>query len=104
MQFALCAVVVPPRKKALIACCAVFITLTPCMDSVWVFPPTIQGHVSGDRSIGHSNLPIGVTWECVWLSVSTCQPCDDLAICPGCTLPLAQCQLGEAPTVLQAVG
>lgn len=31
------------------------------------------------------------------LSVSTHQPCDWLATCPGSTPPLTQCQLGSVP-------
>lgn len=31
-----------------------------------------------------------------WLFVSKCLLCDELVICPECTLPLVQCQLGWA--------
>ena len=41
------------------------------------------------RLIGQSKLPVGVRVNGC-LSVSTCQPCDELVTCPGCPLPLPQ--------------
>lgn len=35
-----------------------------------------------------------VSVHCVWLFVSLSHPCDELAACPECTVPLTQCQLG----------
>ena len=35
-------------------------------------------------------------WMWEWMIVSVCWPCRTLTTCPGCTPPLAQCQLGLA--------
>ena len=43
----------------------------------------------------------GCECEREWLPVSLCQLCDSLATCPGCTLPLAQCQLRQALVLSQ---
>jgi len=68
---------------------------------VWIlfrysgFLPTSKNiHV---RLIGHSKLALSVSVYGCLSYVSLCWPCDGLAICPGCTLPLTLWQLGKAP-------
>ena len=50
-----------------------------------VFLPHPKNMQSGGRLIGHSKIFLRCECECGWLFVSVCQPCDELATCPGCT-------------------
>lgn len=57
---------------------------TGSLPVLWLRPQTEDVHV---RLLGDFELPVGVTVS-VWLwSVTTC---DEVATCPGCTLPPAQ--------------
>ena len=59
-----------------------------CVGSLRVLrlPPTVQKHV---RLIGDSKIVLRSECERAWLFVSV-WPCDGLATCPGCTLPLTR--------------
>lgn len=39
-------------------------------------------------------------WQCKWVFLSVCQPCDWLVTCPGFTVPLAQWLLGFIVMIL----
>lgn len=45
------------------------------------------------KSVGYSNLPIGVNVCALISGLSLCWPCDGVATCPGCNSPLSQSQL-----------
>ena len=55
--------------------------------------------LSKDMHVSHSKLPIGVNVSVIGFFVPTCQPCDELATCPGC-VPCRRPMSAGAPAPL----